>query len=196
MNIETMYDTTEGVEEYTAMAVGYDGRIHVERLVELLPPGSDVLELGIGPGVDLDMLAEIYQVVGSDRSQAFLDRYAQRRTGAVLLRLDAITIETDRTFDAIYSNKVLHHLTVDEMCRSLERQAQLIRPGGLLMHGLWAGTETEQYQGLHVQNYTCETLAAVLPSALELVECDPYAEMDEDDSIRVVLQVRPDAVER
>jgi hypothetical protein len=74
-------------------------------------------------------------------------------------------------------------LTVDELRRSLERQARLVRPGG-------SGTGTEQYQGLHVQLYTAETFAAELPPSLELVECDPYAEMDEGDSIRVVVGLR------
>ena len=55
------------------------------------------------------MLAQTFVVTGSDLSQAFLDRYASIRPGADLLRLDAITIATDRRFDAIYSDKVLHH---------------------------------------------------------------------------------------
>lgn len=189
-----MYDTPEGVEEYTAMAVGFDGRTHVERLNELLPAGARVLELGIGPGVDLDVLAQRYEVVGSDLSQAFLDRYALRRPDVELLRLDAVTIATTHTFDAIYSNKVLHHLTTEQLTRSLRRQAELIKPGGLLMHGLWAGTETENYHGLHSQAYTAETFADAVPPTLELVECAAYQEMSADDSIRVVLRSQPEDV--
>ncbi|MGH1489873.1 MAG: class I SAM-dependent methyltransferase [Acidimicrobiales bacterium] len=149
MTTETMYDTADGVENYTAVAEGYDGRTHVNRLAELLAPGSTVLELGIGPGVDLDMLAETFTVVGSDRSQAFLDRYARLRPEIELLKLDAVTIDTDRHFDAIYSNKVLHHLTTEELHRSLQRQAEIIHPDGLLINGLWAGTTAEQYGELH-----------------------------------------------
>ena len=185
----TMYDTAEGVEEYVAMAQGYDGRTHIERLNQLLHPGASVLELGIGPGVDLDLLAQRYQVVGSDLSQAFLDRYARRRPSAELLQLDAITINTDRRFDAIYSNKVLHHLTTEQLTRSLQRQAALIRPTGLLLHGLWAGDQTEDHHGMHNQQYTAQTFAAAVPPELETVEWTPYQEMTVDDSARVVLRL-------
>ncbi len=188
MTDQTMYDTEDGVEEYVAMARGYDGRTHIERLDLLLPPGSEVLELGMGPGVDLDMLAQRYQAVGSDASQAFLDRYASTHPGAELLRLDAVTIDTTRRFDAIFSNKVLHHLTTEQLTRSLQRQAELLRPGGLLLHGLWAGTTTEDQHGLHSQDYTSDTFAAAVPSVLAVVECTPYREMSEGDSIRVVLR--------
>ena len=185
-----MYDTPDGVEQYTAMAAGYDGRSHVDRLRQLLPPGSTVLELGMGPGVDLDLLAQTYAVVGSDRSQAFLDRYDRVRPGTELVRLDAVTIETDQRFDAIYSNKVLHHLTPEELHRSLERQAEIIQPDGLLLHGMWAGTTSEDHEGLHDQRYLPETLEMIAPPTLEIIECDYYQEMDVDDSLRVVLRRR------
>lgn len=183
------YDTTDGVDAYVTMAEGYDGRTHVERLGQLLRPGSQVLELGMGPGVDLDLLlARHYDVVGSDRSQAFLDRYARMRPEVELLRLDAVSIDTARTFDAIYSNKVLHQLTTEDLTRSLRRQAQLVRPEGVLLHGLWAGDGAGVYDGLLHREYTRETFAAVVPSTLELVEVTPYREMTTDDSIRVVLR--------
>ena len=191
MTDKTMYDTTDGVEEYVAVARGYDGRTHIERLHHLLPPGSAVLELGIGPGVDLDLLAQRYDVVGSDLSQAFLDRYSRRRPETVLLQLDAVTIDTTKRFDCIYSNKVLHHLTVEQFTQSLQRQSELIRPDGLLLHGLWAGDTTENHHGLHSRQYTEETIAAAVPPTLDIVECTPYQEMTVDDSIRVVLRPKP-----
>lgn len=188
----SMYDTAEGVEEYAAMAEGYDGRSHVERLNQLLPPGATVLELGMGPGVDLDLLAQNYRVVGSDLSSAFLQRYAERRPDAELLQLDAVTIDTAQTFDAIYSNKVLHHLTTEQLTASLQRQAALVGPDGLLLHGLWAGDGAEDHQGLHTQLYTAQTFAAAVPAMLEIVECTPYQEMAVGDSIRVVLRQKAD----
>ncbi len=188
MSSSTLYDTVEGVEAYVAMADGFDGWNHIERLHQLLPSGAAVLELGMGPGVDLERLAERYEVVGSDSSQVFLDRYAHRRPETELLLLDAVTIETTRSFDCIYSNKVLHHLTTDELTRSLRRQAELIGPDGLLLHGLWAGTSTENYEGLHSQQYTANTLAAAMPDSLVIAECTSYQEMTAGDSIQVILR--------
>ena len=193
MSNDSMYDTPDGVEKYAAMAEGYDGRTHIERLNELLTPGAAVLELGMGPGVDLDMLARTFTATGSDHSQAFLDRYALIRPEADLMRLDAITIDTDRRFDAIYSNKVLHHLSVDELRRSLERQAEIIKPEGLLLHGIWAGTTSEQHGGLYDQRYTPETFAAIVPPTLQVAECRYYQEMTADDSLRIILRPNPGA---
>lgn len=184
----TMYETASGVEQYATMAEGYDGRIHVERLRGLLKSGAAVLELGMGPGVDLDMLAQTFAVVGSDRSQAFLDRYARLKPEAELLLLDAVTIDTDRHFDAIYSNKVLHHLAPEELQQSLARQAEIVGPGGLLIHGIWAGTTSESYDGLLDQRYTPDTLGALIPQSLDLIECVFYQEMAVDDSLQVLLR--------
>ena len=84
----------------------------------------------MGPGVDLDILQQYYQVTGSDRSTIFLERYRQQHTAADLLQLDALTMDTDRRFDAIYSNKVLHHLSRTELQQSLLAQAAVLHPEG------------------------------------------------------------------
>jgi len=188
MSGKSMYDTIDGVRAYTKMAQGFDGRTHIERMGQLLKPGSSVLELGMGPGVDLDMLAETYTVVGSDLSQAFLDRYRRLRPGIELERLDAVTINTSRCFDAIYSNKVLQHLTREELRLSLIRQSEILQPGGLILHGLWAGTTSNDHEGLHDTRYVPESLASLVPNTLKITECVFYTEMERDDSLRVILR--------
>ena len=47
---------------YEQLAEGYDGRELVNRLQRFLPAGSEVLELGMGPGKDLEMLRETFKV--------------------------------------------------------------------------------------------------------------------------------------
>ena len=86
----------EKVEQYVGATEGYDGRALVEVLQRHLPEGASVLELGMGPGKDLAILAETYPVTGSDVSGAFVDRYLAAHPGADVMVLDAATIETDR----------------------------------------------------------------------------------------------------
>ncbi len=105
------YEDKDNAEQYIKMAEGYDGATLIAVLNEHLAAGSTVLELGMGPGTDLGLLAETYTVTGSDYTQTFLDIYLETHPDADLLRLDAQTLETKRTFDCIYSNKVLHQLT-------------------------------------------------------------------------------------
>ena len=98
------YDDESTALQYIAMAEGYDGRELIEVLREHLPAGSSVLEIGMGPGVDLTLLSEHFDATGSDVSKFFLDRYKGAFPDADLIRLDAAELDTERTFDCIYSN--------------------------------------------------------------------------------------------
>lgn len=183
------FDTEEGVDQYEKMADGYDGRDLVGRLRRHLVPGATVLELGMGPGKDLDLLSEHFEAVGSDASEVFLSRYRKRNGVAKVLQLDAVSIATELRFDAIYSNKVLHHLTREELARSFQRQCQILRPGGIAMHSFWYGTgPDEEHEGLRFTYYTQDALRAQLPPELKVVETQRYEEMAADDSFVVVLQ--------
>ena len=65
----------------------------------------------MGPGIDLKMLNKHFRATGSDNSQFFLDRFRNSDCKADLIYLDAVELDTEKSFDCIYSNKVLHHLT-------------------------------------------------------------------------------------
>ena len=182
------FDTEQGVLEYERLADGYDGRELIARLQTHLPKGSRVLEIGMGPGKDLDMLLETYAAVGSDSSVAFLERYRKRGGSAEVVHLDAVDLATEDRFDAIYSNKVLQHLTRAEVKRSLERQSQVLNPGGIALHSLWYGDEEEEHSGLRFVHYTEETFAALVPDAFIIVEQERYTEMEENDSLVVVMR--------
>ena len=69
------YDHPENVNEYIKMSREADGTWIIDQLKEHLPNGASLLELGIGPGKDLDMLKENYQVTGSDYAKPFINLY-------------------------------------------------------------------------------------------------------------------------
>ncbi|MDH5586814.1 MAG: class I SAM-dependent methyltransferase [Nitrospirota bacterium] len=104
------------------MAKWYDGRELIEVLRKHLPDSASVLELGMGPGIDLKMLNKHFRATGSDNSQFFLDRFRDSDSKTDLMYLDAVELDTERSFDCIYSDKVLHHLTDEELTASLCRQ--------------------------------------------------------------------------
>ena len=101
------FDSKRNVDAYVRMAAGYDGSVLVAVLERHLPAGSSVLEIGMGPGKDLHLLRRRFHPTGSDRSVIFVDHVRAAQPEADVLLLDAVTIQTDRRFDAIYSNKVL-----------------------------------------------------------------------------------------
>ena len=182
------FDSKENVDAYIAMADGYDGADLIALLGRYLPEGSSVLELGMGPGKDLDLLRQAYRVTGSDTSRVFLDRYRKDHPDADLLLLDAIRMDTDRTFDCIYSNKVLHHLSRAELETSLHRQKVVLNDGGLLLHSFWHGTGDEEHHGLRFTSYTEPNLRAAVCDGFDIVALESYKEMKDGDSLSILLR--------
>lgn len=175
--------------EYRAIAEGYDGRMIIDQLNLHLKPGAQILEVGMGPGKDLEILSEKYKVTGSDFSVAFLDLYREKNPGADLLQLDALTLNTDRTFDCIYSNKVLHQLSRTDLKQSFKRQLELLNPGGLLCHSFWYGDKTVEHRGAKFEYYTENTITDYFAKPIKLIYFKKYMEMVADDSIFFIFSV-------
>ena len=182
------FDTEKGVEEYISMAKGYDGKELIKILQTFLPEKSSVLELGMGPGTDLDILRKNFTVTGSDNSQIFLDRYKKQNLNADLLKLDAVTLSTDRTFDCIYSNKVLHHITQKDLKKSFQRQKNILNPNGILFHSFWRGDKDENFDGLLFTKYQIDGLKKIIGNLFDILRIEIYTEMEKDDSLYVVLK--------
>ena len=178
------YDNRNSVQEYIAMAEGYDGSMLIDVLKKHLPTGSTVLELGMGPGKDLELLGTDCVATGSDHSELFLDLYRENHPDADLLFLDAVSLDTDRQFDCIYSNKVLIHLSELELRASFARQAAVLNPRGLLMHSFWYGDQ----HGLTFYYYTEPVLTQLAGEAYTILDVARYKEIVEGDSVYLLMQ--------
>ncbi len=184
------FDVCENVKEYIVSTSGSNRRALVEILKTYLNPESTVLEIGIGPGTDLDILSEAFNVTGSDNSRVFLDLYRRRRPDVALLLLNAVTLVTNRRFDCIFSNKVLHHLTLEELAGSFGSQVKVLNPDGIAFHTFWRGTGSAEFQGLQFNKYLEDSLLELTKTCFNPLEIGTYAEMNRDDSIYLVLQKR------
>ncbi|MBK5108362.1 MAG: class I SAM-dependent methyltransferase [Anaerolineales bacterium] len=182
------FDDPRNVQNYITMAAGYDGRELVTALGKYFPDGAEVLELGMGPGVDLDLLSQQYQVTGSDTSRVFLDRYRKNHPGADLLLLDAETIETSRRFAGLYSNKVLHHLSSEQLQASFLRQQAVLLPEGIALHSFWLGDGEEFMDGLRFRCYSEDYLHALVEPNFTILESTRYKEFEADDSLYLILK--------
>ncbi len=184
------FDDPNNVRGYIKMTKRYDGRELIQNLIRFLPPGSTVLELGMGPGKDLDILKKHYTAVGSDNSQAFLDLYRKANESADVLFLDAITLQTELRFDCIYSNKVLHHLKPEELRLSVGNQVSSLNPKGLVFHSFWKGNGEEFFHRLRFAYYQEEEILAVFEREFQILEMVSYRESRADDSIYLIAQVK------
>ena len=184
------YDKEENIEKYAQFIPNHDGAELIRVLKTQLPKGSTVLELGIGPGKDFELLRNDYDVTGSDNSLVFLDKYRRRNPQANLLQLDARKLETDKTFDCIYSNKVLIHLTPEELGRSLVRQREILNENGLLLHSFWHGNKEDVYDDLRITYYTEQQLLNMMKELYEVLEIKKHAKMTDGDSVYVLARAQ------
>jgi cyclopropane fatty-acyl-phospholipid synthase-like methyltransferase len=180
------YLTEKTAEDYIQLAEGIDGRDLIEKLEKLLPPGSSVLEIGMGPGKDLDILGENFVATGSDFSIHFLNKYRSKNPGADLVLLNAKTMDISDRFDCIYSNKVLHHLKKEELTISIKRQLKVLNKGGLICHSFWKGSGEEEMMGLFSQKYEQKELEDLFGINFDILHLEPYGEMGKDDSLLLI----------
>ncbi|GAA0770563.1 class I SAM-dependent methyltransferase [Roseibium denhamense] len=181
------YHDKENAAAYAEMCVGYDAAVQLGVLFNVLPDGAEVLELGSGPGNDMHLLASHYQVTGSDYSPAFVDMLTARFPDRTVMSLDAVTIAADGPFDAIYSNKVLHHLSDEQLAASFSRQADLLPSGGLVFHLVWCRLEApEDDTELIFKARDEAALKQAMGSAFEILETHSFGEFDEGDSLAIL----------
>jgi trans-aconitate methyltransferase len=186
----SFYDDAENVEKYIDMCAGYDGRNIYQSLQKHLNDGKTVLELGSGPGFDIPFLKEHYQVTGSDLSAEFLKRCKRKFPNTSFLKLDAKNINIKYKFDAIYSNKVLHHLKEDELALSLLGQAKTLTSDGIIAHSFWIGEENQEMEGLLFTYYCKERLIEIISENFEILSTMSYQEIVESDSLFVIAQLK------
>ena len=177
------YKTKESVDEYVKLAKDVNGKQLIEKLEQVLPPKSALLEIGSGPGTDWKILNKSFNVIGSDNSIEFLNHLVSKNPNGEFLELDAITLLTDRKFDGIYSNKVMHHLTDNELTDSIKRQFEILNPNGIICHSFWKGEGSEIFKGLFVNYHYEVNLKEFYKEYFEILSIENYKEFEDEDSL-------------
>ena len=180
------YKTKESVEEYIHLAKDVNGLELIEKLKLILPARSSILEIGSGPGSDWEILNQTYEATGSDNSPEFLKHLNLKYPDEEFLDLDAISLITNKRFDGIFSNKVLHHLKDAELKMSIKRQSEIINQGGIICHSLWKGEGFEVFKGLFVNYHTEEDLQKMFQEHFEILSILRYQEFEKEDSLLLI----------
>jgi SAM-dependent methyltransferase len=108
---------------------------YLERLLDLLPAASDVLELGCGAGEPLTRrLAERHRLVAVDVSGRQLEIAARSAPQARLLLADMLDLAFPAdSFDAVVAFYSLTHVPRTHHADLLGRIVGWLRPGGLVL---------------------------------------------------------------
>lgn len=111
--------------------------------LELIPPGSDVLDLGCGAGIPMtSALAGGRAVTGVDLSATQLEMARRNVPGATFLQADMTTLSfAPASVDAVVAFYSLTHVPRDEQAQLLDRIRGWLRPGGLFLASMGADDE-------------------------------------------------------
>ncbi len=184
------YSSSEKVKNYIQAALGVNSEQLISKLRAYLPAETSLLELGSGPGTDWALLSKIYHVTGSDFSDAFLDHLKEANPHGTFLKIDASNIKTNQPFDGIFSNKVLHHLTDDQLNTSIQTQYVALQTEGIICHSFWQGEGTEDFNGMFVNYHTKSELHDKFSPQFEILLLETYQEFDPNDSLILIAKKR------
>jgi len=101
-------------------------------LLQYVPPGSRVLDLGCGTGELTAQLAETCSVTGVD-ADANMIRQAKDVYPHLDFRVHDMRQPLDESFDVVFSNAALHWIPPDEISGAIKTIASMIRPRGWLV---------------------------------------------------------------
>ena len=111
--------------------------------LELIPAGSDVLELGCGAGIPMTAaLADGRNVTAVDISATQLALARANVPGAIFIQADMTSLEFEpASFDAVVAFYSLTHVPRSEHGDLLGRIRRWLRPGGLFLASMGADDE-------------------------------------------------------
>jgi SAM-dependent methyltransferase len=129
-------DRTEKTPWKLAERAAFLGRLRADRAVRLL-------EVGAGAGQDSEFFAASgLTVVATDNSPGMVACCVARGLDARVA--DFLTLDlAPASFDAVYAMNCLLHVPNSDLAAVLALLRLVLRPGGLLYVGLWAGDGTE-----------------------------------------------------
>ena len=116
----------------------FPGRAWFERMLEPLPPGATILDLGCGGGEPVArlLLGRGFQVTGIDLAQSAIGLAQTRFPQARWIRGDMRTVALDETFDGVIAWRSLTWLSHSDQALMATRATDWLAPAGRLLFNL------------------------------------------------------------
>lgn len=166
---------------YGAWAVRHaraDRDKYTQRLLETLPPGAAVLELGCGPGEPTTrLLAKRFRVTANDISASCLELARNNAPTAEFVEGDMTTLQLPAdSFDGVVAYYAFHHVPRTRYAPLLKSISTWLRGGGIFMAAFYPydidDVITDDWHGatMYWSSFDAEQTRALISDAgLELV---------------------------
>jgi cyclopropane fatty-acyl-phospholipid synthase-like methyltransferase len=119
----------------------------MDQVLQRLPAGADVLELGCGWGSAAAILGDGRSYTGVDLSSAQLAIARERLPAATFVHADLTQLKLPaESLDAVVAFYVFNHVPRAEQAPTFERVFGWLRPGGRFMASLGAGQSDDEVQ--------------------------------------------------
>ncbi len=179
---KNIFNDKEFVNMYMSMLEDYDNSFVVNNFKKFIDNKLTILELGIGPALDYEALHQTYNITASDTSEVFIEMF-NKKYNSTALNVCAKYINVEKSFDCIFTNKVLQVLNDEEMKESFINQHKTLNNDGIIFHCIWI----DENEGEHESNViTTSKLKSFIDDLFEIQQLIPYSEMEENDSIILV----------
>ncbi|MDG1463039.1 MAG: class I SAM-dependent methyltransferase, partial [Gammaproteobacteria bacterium] len=112
---------------------------YTQLIIDQLVEGSELLELGCGPGdPTTKALSQHLKVTANDISKSCLELAAKNAPSATLIESDMTSLEfTENSFDAVVAFYSFHHVPRDRYQTLLNDIAKWLRPGGKFVAAMY-----------------------------------------------------------
>jgi len=134
--VERVYDKLASVYDLTFGPTLHAGRVQaLQRMV--VAPGSRILEVGVGTGINATLYPRDCEVVGIDFSASMLEKARERFerkgiTNVRLLQMDAADLKfADNSFDIVYAPYLIS--VVPDPVQVAAEMRRVCRPGGQII---------------------------------------------------------------
>lgn len=134
-SVERVYDKMSSVYDLAFGRILQDGRVRA-MAVMAREPGTRILEVGVGTGLNLSLYPASRQVTGIDFSESMLEyaeaRMAREGLDARLFQMDAADLRfPDGSFDIVYAPYLIS--VVPDPVAVLREMYRVCAPGGCLI---------------------------------------------------------------
>jgi ubiquinone/menaquinone biosynthesis C-methylase UbiE len=173
-HIEQSYD--QGSDDYSGHFKRPHDFIELDRqeFLRQLPPGSQILDCGCGPGMDTEKFFQLgYEVTAIDLSERFVRLTKIRVPGATVRKMDMRFLDFPAaTFDGLWSSFSLLHIRAADVDRTLSGFKRVLRPAGLFFTAVHRGRSTQWVKttisGMERDTYVQEWLQSEIEDRVEL----------------------------